>query len=242
MNNNIILVVGKSSTGKTASLRNLENQEGVWYLNCESNKGLPFKNKFKKFTITDPMQVYEAFDRAEEKEEVHTIVVDSLTYLMDMYETQYVLSATNTMKAWGEYAQFFKTLMSQYVANSSKRVIFIAHTSDVVSDDAIRETLVKVKGSIMDKGVESAFSSVVACKTMPLKKLEDYKNPLLNITEDDEINGYKHVFQTIKTKETTNERIRASLGIWDRSETFIDNDINLYLERIEEFYAENDEE
>lgn len=99
MNNNIILVVGKSSTGKTASLRNLKDQEGVWYLNCESNKGLPFKNKFKKFTITDPMQVYEAFDRAEEKEEVHTIVVDSLTYLMDMYETQYVLSATNTMKA-----------------------------------------------------------------------------------------------------------------------------------------------
>lgn len=77
---------------------------------------------------------------------------------------------------------------------------------------------------------------------MPLKKLEGYENPLLNITEDDEINGYKHVFQTIKTKETTNERIRASLGIWDRSETFIDNDINLYLERIEEFYAENDEE
>lgn len=242
MNNNIILVVGKSSTGKTASLRNLKDQEGVWYLNCESNKGLPFKNKFKKFTVTDPMQVYEAFDRAEEKEDVHTIVVDSLTYLMDMYETQYVLNSTNTMKAWGEYAQFFKILMNQYVANSSKRVIFIAHTSDVVSDDAIRETLVKVKGSIMDKGVESAFSSVVACKTMPLKKLEGYSNNLLNITEDDEINGYKHVFQTIKTKETTNERIRASLGIWDRSETYIDNDINLYLERIAEFYAENEEE
>ena len=58
----LVLIAGASSSGKSASLMSLENQEGVLYLNCESGKRLPFPNKFDKHTITDPLQVYEAFD------------------------------------------------------------------------------------------------------------------------------------------------------------------------------------
>ena len=107
MNHNLILVCGKSATGKSMSLRNIPDPKGVLYLNCENNKSLPFRSKFKTYNVTDAMDVYEAFTQAEERDDVHTIVVDSLTYLMDMYESQYVLTSTNTMKAWGEYAQFF---------------------------------------------------------------------------------------------------------------------------------------
>ena len=99
MNDNLVLISGKSATGKSLSLRNLKNPEGVWYLNCENNKKLPFKAKFKQFTITDPMQIYEAFAAAENDPAVHTIVIDTLTYLMDMYESVYVLDSPNTMKA-----------------------------------------------------------------------------------------------------------------------------------------------
>ncbi len=77
----------------------LQNQEGVMYLNCEAGKKLPFKAKFKQYTITDPLQINEAFDAAEKMEGIHTIVVDSLTYLLDMYESVYVLNSANTMKA-----------------------------------------------------------------------------------------------------------------------------------------------
>lgn len=139
---------------------------------------------------------------------------------------------------WGEYAQYFKRLMSEYAANSSKRIIIIGHTSDIITDDGILETMVKVKGSIMDRGVEAAFTTVVAVKVLPLKDLKDYENDLLTITEDDEINGYKHVFQTMKTKKTTGDRIRGPMGMWERNETFIDNDIDLVLKRIESYFAE----
>ena len=77
----------------------IKNPEGVMYLNCEAGKRLPFKSKFKEFTITDPLQINEAFDAAETMPEVHTIVVDSLTYLLDMYESVYVLNSPNTMQA-----------------------------------------------------------------------------------------------------------------------------------------------
>lgn len=237
-NNNIVLISGKSTTGKSASLRNIRNPEGVMYLGCENNKALPFANKFKSYNITDPMQVYDGFVAAEANPEIHTIIVDTVTYLMDMYESVYVLTAANMMKSWGDYAQYFKVLMSQYVANSTKKVVFLAHTLDVLNEaEMISETLVKVKGSLMNQGIESFFTNVVSTKKIPLTKLTEMGSTLLVISEDDEINGFKYVYQTKLTKETVNERIRGPLGMWERKETYIDNDIQAVLDRIEQYYG-----
>ena len=237
-NDNLVLIGGKSATGKSASLMGIEKPEGVMYLNCENNKKLPFKSKFQEFTVTDPLQIYEAFDKAEDMGDVHTIVVDSQTYLMDMYETVHVLTATNTMKAWGQYAQFMKKLMSQYVAKSTKNIIFLAHTTDHLNEtEMITETLVPVKGALKNAGIESFFSTVLSCKKMPLTKLANYNSGLLNITPEEEMLGFKYVFQTRLTKETVNERMRSSLGMWSVDETYIDNNIQHVITRLHEYYA-----
>ena len=212
--------------------------EGVIYLNCENNKRLPFKSKFIEFNITDPLEVYQAFEEAEGMDRVHTIIVDSLTYLMDMYETKYVLTSSNTMKAWGDYAQYLKKLMSQYVASSTKNIFFLAHTSDIMNEAEMSiDTMVKVKGSIMNQGVESFFSTVVSTKKVPLKALKDYENDYLNITEDEEMLGFKYVFQTKLTKDTVNERMRAPLGMWERNETYIDNNVDHLINRLHQYYT-----
>lgn len=154
VNDNLVLIAGKSSTGKSASLMGLENPEGVMYLNCESGKKLPFKSKFKQYVITDPLQVFEAFEVAETMPDVHTIVIDTLTYLMDMYESLYVYNSANTQKAWGDFAQYYKALMQNYVAKSTKNVIFLAHTSDSLNEaEMTMETKVPVKGSIKNNGI-----------------------------------------------------------------------------------------
>lgn len=216
---------------------NLKDHPGVVYLNCESNKVLPFKNQFKTITVTDPLTVYQAFDEVEKKPEIHTLVIDTATYLMDMYESLYVLPSTNTMKMWGEYAQYWKKLMSQYVAKSTKNVIILAHTMDVLNEsEMVNETLVKIKGSVMNQGIESYFSTVISSKKVPLRTLDKYGSKLLNITDDDEMLGFKYVFQTKLTKDTVNERIRGSLGLWDTAETYIDNDCQLVIDRLHEYY------
>lgn len=238
VNDNLVLVVGKSAAGKSASLMQIEKPEGVMYLNCEAGKKLPFRAKFKQYTVSDPMQILEAFDAAENMPDVHTIIIDTLTYLMEMYESQYVLKAANTMQAWGQYQQYFKELMQQKVANSSKNVIFLAHTADSYNEsELVTETKVPVKGALKNNGVESYFSLVIAAKKVPLKVLKDYKNPYLNITPEDEALGYKHVFQTRLTKETVSERLRGPMGMWDQQETYIDNNIAFVMERINEFYS-----
>jgi hypothetical protein len=237
MNKRLVLISGKSASGKSTSLRNLRDPEGVLFLNCEAGKDLPMPAKFRKMTVTDPYQVWDAFDKAEQSEKIHTIVIDTFTFLMDMFESVHVLPATNTMQAWGQYAQFVKTLMQDKVANSTKNVIILAHTMDLLNEsEGVMETLVKVKGSTMNQGVEAFFSTVVSSKKLPLKKLEKYENDHLTITPEEEAVGFKYVFQTLLTKETVNERIRSPMGLWSRNETFIDNDAQFLLDQLNEYY------
>jgi hypothetical protein len=238
MNDHLVLIGGKSASGKSASLMNIKNPEGVMYLNCESGKKLPFRSKFKEFTITDPLQIEEAFQHAETMPDIHTIVIDSITYLMDMYESVYVLNAANTMKAWGEYSQYFKRLMQNHVAKSTKNVICLAHTLDTLNEATMSmETNVPVKGALKNQGIESYFSIVIGTKKMPLKTLEGYKSDLLNVTAEEEALGFKYVFQTKITKDTTNERLRGPIGLFETNETFTDNDCQKVLDRLHEYYA-----
>lgn len=237
VNDHLILLCGKSATGKSASLMGLRDPEGVMYLNCEAGKKLPFRAKFRQYTITDPHQIFEAFEVAEKDPTVHTIVVDSLTYLLDMYESLFVLNSANTMQAWGQFAQYFKTLMQQYVAKSTKNVIFIAHTKDTVNEsEMILETCVPVKGALKNNGIESYFTVVIASKKVPLKNLKDYSSPLLNITPEEEALGFKYVYQCKLTKDTVGERLRGPLGLFDTSETFTDNNMQVILDRLHEYY------
>jgi len=237
-NDHLVLLCGKSATGKSASLMGLENPEGVLYLNCEAGKKLPFRAKFIQKTVTDPLQVYEAFTWAESQPQIHTIIIDSVTYLLDMYESVYVLNSANGMAAWGQFAQYFKNLMQQYVAASTKAVIFTAHTSDTLNEgEMIMETKVPVKGSLKNNGLESYFTIVIASKKVPLKTLKDYSSPMLKITSEEEALGFKYVYQTRITKESVNERLRGPLGLFETKETFIDNNIQLVLNRLKNYYA-----
>ena len=237
MNDNLILVSGETATGKSYCLRNLDDPTGVMYLNCESNKKLPFKSSFQEFNIIDPWQVHEAMAHAETMPDVHTIVVDSLTYLMDQFESQYVLPATNTMTAWGEFAQFFKVMMQQHVANSTKNVIFLAHTLSTLNEQKMEmETKVPVKGALKNNGIESYFSTVISTKTMTNASLEKYSSDLLTYTEDEKELGMKYVFQTRLTKQTLNEKIRSPGLMWSKDEIYIDNDLQNVIQKLHDFY------
>lgn len=238
MNDQLALICGASGTGKSASLQNIRNQEKWFYLNTEAGKRLPFRNSFKSFRIEDPCQVHEAFDHATgHPDEVDGIVIDTLTFLMDMFETQYVLPSTNTMKAWSDYAQFFKVLMQQKVVAFGKPVLILAHTLDTLDEKAMEyRTSVPVKGSLKNQGVEAYFSTVVETTKLPLKNLEAYTSNLLNISEDDELVGFKHVFQTRLTKATTGKRIRSPMGLFKPSETYMDNDAQKLLDHLHSFY------
>jgi len=237
-NDQLVLISGESATGKSASLMNIRNQKDWAYLGTEAGKRLPFQNKFQNFRIEDPYQVWEALDHA-----ILTgafpggIIIDSITFLMDMFESQYVIGASDTQKAWGSYQQFFKKLMQQKIVAYGKPVIITGHTKEVYDAKAMAmKSSVPIKGALANNGVEAYFSTVVSTKKVDLKDLEPYKSDLLTITEEDEMLGYKHVFQTRPTKTTVGERIRSPMGMFSREQTFMDNDAQVLLDHLHRFY------
>lgn len=238
-NKRLVLIVGFPGSGKTASLRDLEDQEGVLFLNCESGKDIPFKNKFHEEVITDPYDVLEHIADAEDDSKFHTVVIDSLTMMMEMFESVHIVGAKDSRAEWGNYNQFFKELMQQYVAPSRLRFIFIAHIdSELNEESGLKEVYVPVKGALKRNGVEAFFSVIVAAVKMPLKKLKGYENDLLEITPREEKLGYKHVFQTQTTKDSLGDRLRGPFDMWTIEETYIDNNAQNLLTVLDDYYEE----
>ena len=98
-NKNIVLIMGKPNTGKSTSLRLLKNQDRMVYMNADL-KELPFKNNFKaNVEIADALDVMDFIDQIENEPSVEGGILDTITFLMSMYERQYVKGAANGQKA-----------------------------------------------------------------------------------------------------------------------------------------------
>lgn len=238
-NDNLVLIGGVSGAGKSACLRNIPNQEGVLYLNCESGKKLPFRNKFVSKTITDPYQVFEGFNWAETNPDIHTIVIDSLSFLMDMFVSVHIMGSADSRSQWQSYAEYFKTLMQQYVAKSPKNVIFITHIDETLDEEkGIRTEQAVIKGGLKGTGIEAYFSLNVTARAMPIKELDKHPSEYLVITEEERDIGYKHVFQVRKTKETTGSRIRGPMGLFPKETVYTDNCAQMLLGVVHDFYKD----
>lgn len=239
-NDNLVLIGGVSGAGKSACLRNLKDQEGVLYLNRESGKKLPFRNKFISKVITDPYHIFEGFIWAETQPQIHTIVIDSLSFLMDMFVSVHIMNSADSRAQWQAYQEFFKELMQQKVASSTKNVIIITHIAeDLDEEKGIRTEQAVVKGGLKGTGVEAYFSLNVTARAMPIKELEKHPSEFLNITDDERDVGYKHVFQVRKTKETTGSRIRGPMGLFPQGTVYTDNCAQMLLDVVHDFYKED---
>lgn len=238
MSEQLILICGESASGKTNSLQYLTNPDRVLYLNCE-NKKVPFRPQLKhSYNITEPAQVFEGIDHASNSPSFDVVIIDTIDFLMNMYETNIVKKAANGQKAWGDYFTYFQELMQVKVAGSTKTFIFLGHASTVLDEEAMtKKTSVPVKGALRNIGVESFFTTVVMAKQVPLRLVEPFKNELLNVSEEDRERGVKYVFQTRMTKEGLGEKIRAPQGMWTKAETFIDNNIQHVLNRLNTYYG-----
>lgn len=238
-----VLICGESGAGKSSSLRNLRGQEGVLYINCEGGKPLPFKNKFKRVTIDDPMEIFDLFEQliADTTGRFHTVVIDTISFMMNRFESVHVLNSSNTMAAWGHYGQFFPKLMYDYVAKYQGYVIMLGHLDANLNEDTGKwDYTVPVKGALKKNGLEAYFTTVVNARKLSIKDIEKdaQQGGLLTVTPRDLDLGYKHVFQTRTTKATVGDRIRSPFGLFEDGETYIDNDAQLLIDQLAGYYQE----
>lgn len=234
MHKYMVLISGKTGTGKTASLRNIRDQKGLWYLNFDAGKDLPFKNEFVTAVMDDPKEIATVLEKAEKSPTCHTVVIDTLSMALTMFVNRHVLTADNVQKEWGEYARWFQNLMNGPVAKSTKNLIFLTHTTNVTNEDRITEIVAAAPGKRLNlEGIEAFFTTVVSTKKLPIGELTGHDNPHLNITETEKKRGVKHVYQTDVIGDTNNERMKSGgMSIWSFEETFIDNDLQIVIDRL----------
>lgn len=237
-NDQLILICGYSGSGKSYSLKNIRNQDKWLYLNTEAGKKLPFKNQFKNIRIVDPKEVLSYFDAAiAAGDKSEGIIIDSIDFLMNMFEAKYIKTAADTRKAWGNYQTFFEQIFQDKIIRYGKPVIIIAHVADSYDEKTLdTKTSIPVKGALKNISIEAYCSFLIYAEKMTLKDLENYKNDLLHITAKDEATGLKYCFQTQLTKTTLNKKIRGPDDLFTLDETYIDNDTQLVLDKLTEYY------
>lgn len=237
-NDQLILICGYSGSGKSYSLKNIRNQDKWLYLNTEAGKKLPFKNRFKNIRIVDPKEVLSYFDAAiAAGDKSEGIIIDSIDFLMNMFEAKYIKTAADTRKAWGNYQTFFEQIFQDKIIRYGKPVIIIAHVADSYDEKTLdTKTSIPVKGALKNISIEAYCSFLIYAEKMTLKDLENYKNDLLHITAKDEATGLKYCFQTQLTKTTLNKKIRGPDDLFTLDETYIDNDAQLVLDKLTEYY------
>ena len=205
-----VLIIGKSGSGKSASLRNFQPGE-VGIVNV-LGKPLPFRNKLQAVQTDDYKKVYAIITKAK----TDCIVIDDSGYLMT---NQFMRGHSNTgagnaiFTFYNDLGDQFWHLVRYVVENLPlKRVVyFMMHEDKNDFGDVKPKTI----GKMLDEKVcvEGMFTIVLRSML---------------------VNG-KHVF---RTQTDGMDVCKTPIGMFDTDE--IDNDLKMVDNAIREYYYLNE--
>lgn len=156
-----VLLIGKSGSGKSTSLRNFEEKE-LALINV-MKKPLPFKKKFESTMNTDDYQkIMKGIFNTEKK----SIVIDDAGYLITnhfMNKHSTCGGGSGVFNLYNELGDFFWTLI-EFVKNKlseDKIVYFIMHEDKNENGDVKPKTI----GKLLDEKVciEGMFTIALRC-------------------------------------------------------------------------------
>lgn len=207
------MIIGKSGSGKSTSLRNFKEDE--LYLINVIGKPLPFPKKFDSTFVTDEYKnVYAAMVKTPKT----AIVIDDAGYLItNMFMKGHSVKGggSSVFDLYNDMADNFWSLVTSVVTKlpEDKIVYFMMHEDK----NDFGEVKPKTIGKMLDEKVclEGMFTIVLRCMTE---------------------NG-KHIFRT-----TTDgaDVVKTPLNLFDAEE--IDNDLKLVDSTIREYYGMNKKE
>lgn len=128
----LALIISKSGTGKSSSVRNLAKDEAI--VISASGKELPLRSELITYTPKTYTDVYEAIERAK----TPIVVIDDANYLMTFEEM-----ARSSETGYGKYTVMAKNMFNVFKAildKESDQTFYIMAHSDEDSDDLRMKT------------------------------------------------------------------------------------------------------
>jgi len=161
-NKKMILVVGPTGSGKTTSLRNLDKTKTVYIdFDRKAIKAFRDMDKFREWVKIDFIDhLMPGLAGLESDPECDTIVIDTLSFALDMFVAQKIDTAADTRAAWGDYKKWYKEMI-HFAKSSSKSYIFLTHEKSSYNEASMEvKTTAYAQGSI--SGMIEADFAVVA--------------------------------------------------------------------------------
>lgn len=224
---NICLVLGKSGTGKSSSIKNLDPKTTV-VLNV-LGKRLPFKgsqsiyneqnkNLFRVDNYTQVISMLTGIGNSAKY--VSNVIIDDATYII---RKEYFKRAKEA--GYGKYTELgmhFQQIISLCESlRDDLNVFFIMHSEDITSDNTITGYKVSTVGKLLD----SQYNIV---EVVPMVLYSDIKY-------DDKGNA-TYGFYTHRFKDGVVE-IPAKSPADMFEQDFIPNDLNIVVKAMKEYYG-----
>lgn len=224
---NAVIILGKSGTGKSSSIKGLDPKESV-ILNV-LGKRLPFKgsqsiyneankNLFRVDDYTQTVNMLQGISKSASY--VHNVVIDDAIYIM---RKEYFKRAKET--GYGKYtelAQHFQQIISTIESlREDLNVFLILHSEDISSDNII----IGYKVSTIGKLIDSQYNPV---EVVPMVLYSDVKY--------DDKGKATYGFYTHRLKDGTIE-IPAKSPADMFEEDFIPNDLGIVVKAMKEYYG-----
>tara|TARA_R110002012_G_scaffold2179_1_gene10423 strand:- start:7394 stop:8029 length:636 start_codon:yes stop_codon:yes gene_type:complete len=206
-----IIIVGKSGSGKSTSLRKL-NPKTTAILNIE-RKQLPFRdaNEFLNVGIADLNTFNAAFKKATESKDIDTIVIESFTALIEMIYREADVRFKG-FDVWSFYNKEIDRILNMS-KNSDKYIVFLAIDGAYDGESGVQERFVAVDGNRWKKRVEKEF---VLC--------------LYTDNHNDE-EGMQYRF---RTQSQGNDSAKSPMGMFEF--LHIENDLKYVIDACETYY------
>ena len=224
---NIIMLLGKSGTGKSTSIKGLDSKETV-VINV-LGKRLPFKgsnalynkenkNLFQRESYTDIISLVQNI--SDKATNVKNIILDDFIYVM---RKEYFSRARETgYNKYTELAQHFQQIISTCEKlREDLNVFMILHSEDVQSDKTTTGYKVSTVGNLVDN-----------C----YNPLEVVPMVLYSSVKYDDKGNTQYGFYTHRCKEGVVE-IPAKTPDEMFDEDFIPNDLGYVVKKMNEYYG-----
>ena len=223
---NVVLILGKSGSGKSTSIKGLNPKETVVFNILK--KRLPFKGSSSLYNVEnknlfnlDEYDKLNSYLQSIDKNAPHikNIVADDITYVM---RKEYFKTAKITgFNKFVDIASHFQSIIST-AENMRDDINFfiLMHSEDVVSDNSI----VGYKPSTVGKLIDSSYNpmEVVPMLLYSAVKYDENKNPIYGFYTHRGLEGSIEI--PAKTPE----------GMFE--EDFIPNDLGIVVKSMNDYY------
>lgn len=176
-----MLILGRSASGKTSSLRNLDpSRTGI--INCDkealvfpsggyhtdlNESGIPILSTSNYVETGKPLSVVNTLKEWATRDDIEVIVLDTITHLITEY---YITEALG--KEFGGYKELgtsFWNIMNT-IKTIDKHVVVMGHINNVFNDMGQREVVMKSHGKMIQEfEPESYFNTLMMAE---VRKLE----------------------------------------------------------------------